>query len=170
MATNSSALVDVRIRSSVFAESAEKALERFAQQPFDAVITDMRMPGMNGEQFLSKTCNSADLKAAIAQACTLRDLLTSDNVTNIVARIDPFPSLSNRVLRLLRMSQVPNGQTEDVLKVLAGMLQDVGQLLLSHHFPERFRTAVARAITPFRFRRLSTIFSEQRMPTSSPIC
>ncbi len=36
-----------------FAESGEAALELINQQPFDVVITDMRMPGMNGAQLLN---------------------------------------------------------------------------------------------------------------------
>ncbi len=38
----------------VFAESGEKALELLSQQPFDAIVTDMRMPGMNGAEFLAE--------------------------------------------------------------------------------------------------------------------
>ena len=36
----------------VFLESGTKALEVMAQQPFEVVVTDMRMPGMNGAQLL----------------------------------------------------------------------------------------------------------------------
>lgn len=38
----------------VFAGSGAEALERLAQQPFDVVVTDMRMPGMNGAQLLTE--------------------------------------------------------------------------------------------------------------------
>ncbi|MEM7305420.1 MAG: response regulator [Planctomycetota bacterium] len=37
-----------------FAEGAEKALELLADEPADVVISDMRMPGMDGAQFLSR--------------------------------------------------------------------------------------------------------------------
>lgn len=37
-----------------FVESGEEALEVLAREPFDAVITDMRMPRMNGAQLLEK--------------------------------------------------------------------------------------------------------------------
>ncbi len=37
-----------------FAESAEKALEMLSQQKFDVIVTDMRMPGMNGAELLAE--------------------------------------------------------------------------------------------------------------------
>ncbi|MCD6388803.1 MAG: HDOD domain-containing protein [Desulfobulbaceae bacterium] len=38
-----------------FAESGRKALEIMAQQPVDVVVSDMRMPGMNGAELLAET-------------------------------------------------------------------------------------------------------------------
>ncbi len=38
----------------VFANSGTEALERLAQQPFDVVVTDMRMPGISGAQLLTE--------------------------------------------------------------------------------------------------------------------
>jgi len=38
----------------VFVESAARGLETLASEPFDVVVTDMRMPGMNGAEFLAK--------------------------------------------------------------------------------------------------------------------
>ncbi len=37
-----------------FVDSGEKALELLSQKPFDVVVTDMRMPGMNGAELLAK--------------------------------------------------------------------------------------------------------------------
>ncbi|MCI0538658.1 MAG: response regulator [Verrucomicrobiales bacterium] len=37
-----------------FVDSGPKALERMAAAPFDAIVTDMRMPGMNGAQLLNE--------------------------------------------------------------------------------------------------------------------
>jgi HD-like signal output (HDOD) protein/ActR/RegA family two-component response regulator len=36
-----------------FAEGGEQALERLAERPFDVVVSDMRMPGMDGGQLLA---------------------------------------------------------------------------------------------------------------------
>src|SRR5258708_3884243 len=38
----------------VFVESGAKALELMSQSPFDAVVSDMRMPGMNGAELLAE--------------------------------------------------------------------------------------------------------------------
>ena len=37
-----------------FLDSGAKALERMAVSPFDVVVSDMRMPGMNGAEFLGR--------------------------------------------------------------------------------------------------------------------
>ncbi|MCA9753515.1 MAG: HDOD domain-containing protein [Gemmatimonadetes bacterium] len=37
-----------------FAESGERGLELFAENPFDIVVSDMRMPGMDGATFLRR--------------------------------------------------------------------------------------------------------------------
>jgi len=37
-----------------FAESSVKALELMAKNPFDVIVSDMRMPGMNGAELLNE--------------------------------------------------------------------------------------------------------------------
>lgn len=41
-----------------FASSGQEALEKVAGEPFDAVVTDMRMPGMDGAQLLQELARS----------------------------------------------------------------------------------------------------------------
>src|SRR5579862_4385707 len=42
-----------------FVESGQKALELIAQVPFDGIIADMRMPGMNGAELLAEVWKRA---------------------------------------------------------------------------------------------------------------
>lgn len=42
-----------------FASSAESALTRLEEGNFDVLVSDMRMPGMNGAQLLAKACERA---------------------------------------------------------------------------------------------------------------
>lgn len=37
-----------------FANSGQEALEKLSQEPFDVIVTDMRMPGMDGGQLLTR--------------------------------------------------------------------------------------------------------------------
>src|SRR6185436_721470 len=37
-----------------FVDSGQKALELMAQSPFDVIVSDMRMPGMNGAELLNE--------------------------------------------------------------------------------------------------------------------
>ena len=41
-----------------FAKSGQEALEIMAKQPFDVIVSDMRMPGMDGAQLLAEVMNS----------------------------------------------------------------------------------------------------------------
>jgi DNA-binding NtrC family response regulator len=98
-----------------FAASGTAALETLAKSPADVIVSDMRMPGMDGwqllaevknlypqtvrlilsghadpisimrsigvaHQYLAKPCESATLKAAIAQTQVLRNLLSSERL------------------------------------------------------------------------------------------
>ena len=48
-----------------FAEGGQAALERLSQEPFDVVVSDMRMPGKDGAQLLKEVM---ERQAAVAQA------------------------------------------------------------------------------------------------------
>lgn len=111
-----------------FADSAAQALERMKQEPFDVVVTDMRMPGMDGcqflhevkarhpqtirivlsgqssreallrslapsHQFLSKPCDTEELKERITKALVLRELLDNSAIKGVITGLGSIPSL-----------------------------------------------------------------------------
>jgi DNA-binding NtrC family response regulator len=64
---------------SVFAEGPFAALEALASTPFDVVVTDMRMPGMSGDELLARIREQ--------YPCTVRVILsgTADSFDGAVA-------------------------------------------------------------------------------------
>jgi HD-like signal output (HDOD) protein/CheY-like chemotaxis protein len=110
------------------ATSGPEALGILQGEQVDVVISDMRMPGMDGaelltrvmklhpnvvriilsgqsdnesimrsigptHQYLSKPCAPEVLRATLARACTLRDLLNHQGVAAIISRLSSLPSL-----------------------------------------------------------------------------
>jgi HD-like signal output (HDOD) protein/CheY-like chemotaxis protein len=109
------------------ATSGPQALEMMGQRDIDVVISDMRMPGMDGaelldlvmrshpnvvriilsgqsdsasimrsigptHQYLSKPCAPEVLRATLARACTLRDLLRHERLAGMISRLSSLPS------------------------------------------------------------------------------
>jgi HD-like signal output (HDOD) protein/ActR/RegA family two-component response regulator len=112
----------------VFAGGGDEALTAMEQQSFDVIVTDMRMPGMDGaqllhevqrrspqtlrmvlsgqsdretilrsvnpaHQFVSKPCESEELKARLARIFALGDLLQNPDLRELVTKLDSLPSL-----------------------------------------------------------------------------
>jgi CheY-like chemotaxis protein len=110
-----------------FLPSGAAALESLAIAPADVIVSDMRMPGMDGwqllaevkklyphtvrlvlsgqadstsvmravgtaQRYLAKPCASEAVKAAIAQTLTLRQLLSSDRLAQLVGAVGMLPS------------------------------------------------------------------------------
>ena len=136
-----------------FAESGPAALELMNKEPFNVVVTDMRMPGMSGaellaevmkrypdtirlvlsgqsskrtfyralgtaHQFLSKPCNADAIKATIARAFALRDLLESESLKRFVSQMVTLPSISTVYTELM-----------NELKSEDPSIQKIGQLI-----------------------------------------
>lgn len=111
-----------------FVTSGSEALQLMEREPFDIVVTDMRMPVMNGaqlleqvkkrfpqcfriilsgqadqdtimravdptHQYLSKPCDTNELKKRLIRAFTVRGLLENPELQAIVSRLETLPSL-----------------------------------------------------------------------------
>lgn len=121
----------------VFATSGPEALQLMEQQPFDIIVTDMRMPVMTGaelldqvkhrfpqcfriilsgqadqqailravdptHQYLSKPCDTAELKKKLTRAFAVRGLLKNQELQAIVSRLQALPSLPTLYLEVTR--------------------------------------------------------------------
>ena len=155
-----------------FVDSGDEALKAIEQQPFDVVVSDMRMPVMDGaelldevrkrcpsavrvilsghsgrelilkslgptHQFLSKPCDAEDLKAAVARACALRDLLDDDKLKAVVANVKTLPSvpaLYKKLLDILKSPDCPIQEVADVIGSDVGMTAKILQLVNSAFF------------------------------------
>jgi HD-like signal output (HDOD) protein/CheY-like chemotaxis protein len=149
-----------------FVESAAAALEALDQEPFDAIVTDMRMPSMDGaqllevvkekhgdlvrvilsgqskketilrsiapaHQFLSKPCDTEELKDRLRQAFTQRDLLRNQPLASIVSRMRSIPSLPalyNDLTAALRSENASLGMIEQIISKDVSMAAKILQL------------------------------------------
>jgi HD-like signal output (HDOD) protein/CheY-like chemotaxis protein len=64
-----------------FASSGQEALDRLAQAPCDVLVTDIRMPGMNGIELLSRVIEQYPFMARIVLSGTADQDLTLRSVT-----------------------------------------------------------------------------------------
>ena len=166
-----------------FAASGSEALALLAHTPCDVVISDMRMPGMDGaqllqevrhhypdtariilsghsdrtmilrsvgptHQFLAKPCDAETLKATVARACSLRELLADTILTGLVAGIDSLPSLPSLYEEIIKAVQAPDGSLEHIGKIIEcdmGMTAKMMQLTHSAFFglPRQVSSPVA---------------------------
>ena len=119
-----------------FVLSGEDALKKLDESKFDVIVTDMRMPVMDGaallsevmkrhpqvvrivlsghsdkelilktvksaHQYLSKPCETENLKKTVIRACALRDLLSSDELVQMISEIDTLPSLPSLYTKIM---------------------------------------------------------------------
>ncbi|MCK4546250.1 MAG: HDOD domain-containing protein [Candidatus Eisenbacteria sp.] len=156
----------------LFTEGGEQALDILGSEPCDVVVSDMRMPGMDGarllsrvareyprtvrivlsghsdkelimesvrtaHQYLSKPCNADVLKATVARACALRDLLENESLKGIVSRMDTLPSLPSLYAELMEELQSPEASTRRVGEIVSrdvGMSAKILQMVNSAFF------------------------------------
>ncbi|MEW5956851.1 MAG: response regulator [Chloroflexota bacterium] len=172
----------------VFVDSGAKALDtlRLAAHPFDAIIADMRMPGMDGatllkavkarhpnvirivlsgqadkaavlrtvglaHQYLSKPCDTETLKSTLRRARTLRDLLTANELKELISQLSTLPSLPALYYELLAELESPEASIKAVGQIIArdlGMTAKMLQLVNSAFFglPQRISDPVQATI------------------------
>ncbi len=156
----------------VFVESGAEALEALEKGPFDVIVTDMRMPGMDGadllsqvmerypwivrivlsghsekemilkaarptHQFLSKPCDPELLKATVARACALRDVVTNKTAREAVSKIDALPALPDVYVELMEQLRSPASSAATIGRIIAkdgGLTADILKMANSSFF------------------------------------
>ncbi|HUN61273.1 MAG TPA: response regulator [Candidatus Sulfotelmatobacter sp.] len=136
-----------------FAPGGEGALSMLAAAPFDVIVTDMRMPGMDGaslleivrdkypsmlriilsgytelqaslravpvaHQFLLKPCDPEMLRAGIARATSLGEVLNSKMLTGLVGALRELPSLPSIYDQLRLALEQPDTTIEQVAQIV----------------------------------------------------
>jgi HD-like signal output (HDOD) protein len=167
--------------SMAFASGGAEALAMMQQSPPDVIVTDMRMPGMNGRdllmevkrlypqavrlvlsgyadstsvmqvaglahQYLSKPCEGAVLKAALARTFALRKLLQDQTLLRRIGRAESLPSLPSVYQRIVSCLQGPDPELADIARIISSdvvMTAMVLKLANSAFFgaKQTFRTA-----------------------------
>jgi len=158
-----------------FASSGPAALEALAKAPADVIVSDMRMPGMDGwqllaevkhlypqtirlilsghadpnaimrsigvaHQYLAKPCESATLKAAIAQTQVLRNLLSSERLATLVGQVGTLPSAPVAFQEIVTCLQQPTASVADAARIIGrdvAMTANIMKLVNSAFFGAR---------------------------------
>ena len=158
-----------------FAASGTAALEMLAKSPADVILSDMRMPGMDGwqllaevknlypqtvrlilsgqaepisimrsigvaHQYLAKPCESAALKAAIAQTQVLRNLLSSERLATLVGHVGTLPSAPVAFQEIVTCLQQPTASVADAARIIGrdvAMTANIMKLVNSAFFGAR---------------------------------
>ena len=136
-----------------FSPGAEPALAVLESKTFDVIVTDMRMPGMDGaalleivrekypamlriilsgytelqaslravpvaHQFLLKPCDPEVLRAGIARATSLGEVLDSRMLTSLVGALRDLPSLPHIFAELKLLLSNPKTTLEQVTRLV----------------------------------------------------
>ncbi|WP_054029986.1 response regulator [Desulfatitalea tepidiphila] len=80
-------------------------------------------------QFLSKPCDDSDLKATIAKAFLMWDLLAQDSLKKVVTRIDALPSLPSLYVELVEALKAENSSVQQVADIVSRDLELTAKLL-----------------------------------------
>jgi HD-like signal output (HDOD) protein/CheY-like chemotaxis protein len=162
-----------------FANGGREALLAVQKQSFDVVVSDMRMPEMDGadllarimkecpdairlvlsghadpaaimksvgvtHQYLSKPCDTDVLRKAIDRACTLKALIESAPVREIVSKLGALPTIPSVYQELVACLQSERSTAANVAAIIGrdvGMTARILQLVNSAFF------GLARSVT-----------------------
>ncbi len=109
----------------------------------------MRSVGV-AHQYLAKPCESAALKSAISRTQTLKKLLTSDQLAQLVGRVDMLPSAPQAFQEILACLQEPTASLADAARIIGrdvAMTANVIKLVNSAFFgPRQPITRADRAV------------------------
>ncbi len=155
-----------------FVTSGSDALAALENQPFHILVTDMRMPGMDGSelletvkelhpqivrivlsghtdkemilksvgpahQYLSKPCGVEMLKATLARACSLSEILSDKGLVQVVSGIESLPSIPSLYSEVIQEINSPEGSLNRVGEIIArdsGMSAKILQMVSSSFF------------------------------------
>jgi len=158
-----------------FVSSGAAALASLAKKSVDVIVSDMRMPGMDGWQllaevkklypqiarlvlsgyadpesimrsvgtaqiYLAKPCEIGALKTAIAQTQTLRGLLSSDMLAQLVGEVGSLPSPPHAFQEILACIQNPEATIAEAARIIvrdAAMTANIMKLVNSAFFGAR---------------------------------
>ena len=112
-----------------FAGDARSALERLGEVPFDVVVSDLRMPGMDGQQFLTEVMRRhPQVVRIILTACSEREA-TLDAMTvshQLLTKPCDADTLKATIGRALALRGLLDGETP--LKALVSRLESLPSL------------------------------------------
>lgn len=165
-----------------FVEGPLQAIDYLGQHSVDVIVTDMKMPEMDGaellervrdthpqtvrialtghadrenflknmglvHQFLAKPCDATTLRATLRRAYTLRSLLTSTGLLELIPRLESLPSIPDVYRDIMLELQKPAPSIKAVADILAkdiGLTTKILRLVNSAYF------GLSRTLTDIR--------------------
>ncbi|HEX8926499.1 MAG TPA: response regulator [Terriglobales bacterium] len=99
----------------VSAFNAADALQKFKQSPFDMVVTDFRMEGMNGLE-LARKIHEEDPQVPVIVVTGFGPIETGKEVRACLSKEDMFPTLLNKIKEYFAESNEPEESEEDAVR------------------------------------------------------